>query len=334
MFGKLFNPIQLVTPDMKVSVVIPALNEEIIIGNCLSAIRENDQSVELIVIDNGSTDRTVEIAKKYCDKVIIKPEFSLAQMRDHGANIATGDIIVTTDADCIPPRNWISQLIQPLKDPKVVAVGGTFRPLNKNLLSSFYCWVSVLTQKIFKLFQGANMAYKKEAFLKSKGYADAKRAEDWNLSWNFRQIGKLRFTRKAYTFTEIPLNRQFEYPGVFISIFLMILGGMLNWMNLVGFGVGYMSSEGYTFLVRHRTNLRRSHISLVALAVVYFLRRAIPIANFMFLVGLLSGVLGFHMINEELRFVIEDLKLYKTRKEPDNSLTGFIKQQLIRIIGI
>lgn len=104
-----------------------------------------------------------EIAKQYCDKVLIRPGYTLAEMRDLGAREATGDIIVTTDADCIAPENWIEELIKPFQDPKVAAVGGAFRPLNKNPLSSFYCWCSAIMQGSFGLFQGANMAYTKKS---------------------------------------------------------------------------------------------------------------------------------------------------------------------------
>ena len=91
---------------MKVSVVIPALNEEGNIEKCLKSIRRQAQEVELILIDNGSEDNTPEIARKYCDQVHIKPGYSLAEMRDFGARAATGDIIVTTDADCIAYRRY------------------------------------------------------------------------------------------------------------------------------------------------------------------------------------------------------------------------------------
>jgi len=135
-----------VSLDMKVSVVIPALNEEGMIEQCLTSIRRNDIPVELILIDNGSVDRTPEIARGIADKVFIKPGYTLAEMRDFGAREAAGDIIVTTDADCIAPTNWISRLIKPFDDPKVVAVGGAFRPLNVNPASKLYCWMSSIMQ--------------------------------------------------------------------------------------------------------------------------------------------------------------------------------------------
>jgi len=319
---------------MKVSVVIPALNEEAEIGKCLESIRRQDQEVELIVIDNGSVDRTPEIAGEHSDRVFIKPGYSLAEMRDLGAREAAGEIIVTTDADCVAPEGWISTLVKPFEDPKVVAVGGGIRPVNRNALSRFYCWMSALVQGFFGLFQGANMAYRKDAYLKSPGYAEAKRAEDWNLSWHLRRYGKTKFIRRAYTYTDIPFNRQVEFPGIIISGLLILLGGVTGWLNLVGFGLGYILSEAATFVYRHRSNLRRSHVALILLGLVYVYKRSLPLANYMFIAGGLAGVFVYHFISEDIRFAIEELKLYKLRKEPDDSLSGQIKQHLIRLMKL
>jgi glycosyltransferase involved in cell wall biosynthesis len=319
---------------MKISVVIPALNEEGMIKECLTSIRQQDMPVELILIDNGSIDRTPEIAGRIADRVIIKPGLTLAEMRAFGAREAQGDIIVTTDADCIAPTDWLSNLIKPFDDPKVVAVGGVIRPLNVNLFSSFYCWMSSIMQGVFGFFQGANMAYRKDAFLKSPGYASAKRAEDWNLSWHIRKQGKTQYVRNAVTRTEIPFDRQIEYPGGILSTVLSILGFMLNIPMLMGVGAGFVGSEMFTFLYRHKSNLRRSHMALAGIAVLYASQRFIDALSFNLSMGFLLGIFGFHVINDDLRQAIEELKLYKTRKNRDHGITGMIKLQLIKLLEI
>ena len=282
---------------MKISVVIPALNEEGMIEQCLTSIRRNDTPVELILIDNGSIDKTPEIARAIADKVYIKPGYTLAEMRDFGAREATGDIIVTTDADCIAPTDWITKLVKPFENPKVVAIGGSFRPLNDNPFARFYCFLSAIMQSIFGLFQGANMAYRKEAFLNSPGYASAKRAEDWNLSWHIRQQGKIRYVRKAFTRTEIPFNRQIEYPGGILSSLLAILGVFLDVPLFVGLGAGFVSSEVSTFLYRHKSNLRRSHLAIVAMVLLYSGNRFLDALSYNLALGFLLGFFAFHFIN-------------------------------------
>ena len=320
--------------DLKISVVIPALNEEEGIDRCLRSIRRQDLQTELILIDNGSVDRTPEIAREQCDSVLVRPGFSLAEMRDLGARESSGDIVVTTDADCEAPPHWLRELTRPFSDPKVVAVGGAFRPLNRNQLSRFYCWMSALVQGTLHLFQGANMAYRRDVYTKSKGYASAKRAEDWNLSWNLRKYGKTKFIRKAYTFTEIPFNRQVEYPGIIASSVLVLLGGLMGWVNLVGFGLGYIISEAATFIYRHRSNLRLSHIALIALALVYLFQRTLPVVNYMFIAGSLAGVFAYHFISEDVKQGIDELKHYKLRNEPDRGVKDFIKKGLIELLRL
>jgi len=67
---------------LRVSVVIPALNEEEFIGDCIRSLRAQTlPPAEIIVVDNGSTDRTVEIAKELADKVIIMPDVGIVQLR-------------------------------------------------------------------------------------------------------------------------------------------------------------------------------------------------------------------------------------------------------------
>lgn len=318
---------------MNISVVIPALNEEEGIEECLQSIRRQDVPVELILIDNGSIDRTPEIAAEYCDKVYVKPEYTLAQMRDFGAREASGDIIVTTDADCIAPPGWLTKLTKSFKDPKVIAVGSGFRPVNVNPLSRFYCWISPIMQRI-GLFQGANMAYRREAYLNSDGYSNAKRAEDWHLSFNLGLIGRTKFVPGAFVYTEIPLNRQIEYPGVIVSALLLLIGLLVGWLNLVGFGIGYIGSEAFTFVYRYRARLRRSHLALVALVIAWFLRSFMTYGEWLLTLGTLAGILSYHVISEDLRIIIEDLRLYKVSEKKEKGIKGQIKQQLIRLIGL
>lgn len=319
---------------MKVSVVIPALNEEGMIEECLTSIRRNDYPVELILVDNGSIDRTPEIAREIADEVYIKPGITLAEMRDFGARAATGDIILTTDADCITPTDWVGRMVKAFENPKIVAVGGAIRPLNPNPFSRLYCWMSSIMQSLFGLFQGANMGFRKEAFLKSPGYASAKRAEDWNLSYHISQYGKTKHLRRAFTRTEIPFDRQIEYPGGIISFALALIGLILNIPLFVGLGAGFVSSEMLTFLYRHKSNLRRTHLALVGMVLLYAGNRFIDAFSYNLSLGFLMGFFAFHFINDDIRLGIEELKLYKTNTVPDNSFTGVIKKQLIKIMGI
>ncbi|PIY78866.1 MAG: glycosyl transferase family 2, partial [Parcubacteria group bacterium CG_4_10_14_0_8_um_filter_35_7] len=92
----------------KFSIIIPAHNEEKYIGKCLGSIKKASQfcqnQVEIIVILNRCHDRTEEIVKKINVKIFKNDRQNLAALRNFGAKQATGDIIITIDAD-----SWMSQ---------------------------------------------------------------------------------------------------------------------------------------------------------------------------------------------------------------------------------
>lgn len=119
--------------QVDVSVVIPALNTVETLEKCLASIKTNTSKYEceIIVVDAGSTDESLEIAKKHADKVLNGVPSRIN--RNKGIENAEGDIICFTDSDCIVPEKWIDRLVDGLlrlnkKDNKVVGVGGANIP--------------------------------------------------------------------------------------------------------------------------------------------------------------------------------------------------------------
>jgi len=109
---------------MKVSVVLPALNEEKGIGTTLDHIKKNEFSkkkwdLEILVVDGGSTDKTPHIVKEKGGIVIQEPRKGYGRAYKTGFTKATGDIIVTGDADATYPFDEIHQYIQELIDNKL-----------------------------------------------------------------------------------------------------------------------------------------------------------------------------------------------------------------------
>ena len=94
---------------MKISVVVPAFNEEKLIGRSLGAIRKACTAIEergweweMIVCDNNSTDRTAELAREAGAKVVFEPVNQISRARNRGASVATGDWLIFVDADSFP----------------------------------------------------------------------------------------------------------------------------------------------------------------------------------------------------------------------------------------
>ncbi len=104
---------------MVISVVIPAFNEEADLGGCLSALAAQTLSpslFEAIVVDNGSTDATAEIAQRFVPilplRVVSLPRRSISTARNSGALLAEGRELVFLDADCRPNPNWLRDFVE------------------------------------------------------------------------------------------------------------------------------------------------------------------------------------------------------------------------------
>jgi glycosyltransferase involved in cell wall biosynthesis len=119
---------------MKVSVVIPAFNEERVLGKTLGAIRhamaafdEVGWSSELIVCDNNSTDRTAAIATEAGALVVFEPVNQISRARNAAAARAAGDWLIFVDADSIPSRELFADVVRTIGRTRCVAGGSTVR---------------------------------------------------------------------------------------------------------------------------------------------------------------------------------------------------------------
>ena len=91
------------------SVVIPAFNEKQDIEASLSSLVNQSYPrarYEIILVDNGSTDRTPEIASAYADLILSKPDGNVGAVRNFGIASASGSVIICTDADCVVTPDW------------------------------------------------------------------------------------------------------------------------------------------------------------------------------------------------------------------------------------
>src|SRR5688572_3741629 len=109
----------------RVSVVIPAFNEAKSIGKVIEqmALQDYPEAIELIVVDNNSTDDTAKIAENLGAKVILEKNKGTRFAYDAGMRAARGEIICVTNADVRLPANWITSLVHPYADSKVTGVG-------------------------------------------------------------------------------------------------------------------------------------------------------------------------------------------------------------------
>src|SRR3990167_8611337 len=129
---------------MKISFVIPAHNEEAVIGKCLASVfKEINRSrtsidTEVVVVDNASTDRTREEALKFPNVTVVRENLKgLVYARRAGWVATDGDIVANIDADTILPPGWLSTVVSEFaKDKNLVALTGPYIYYDLNLFQS------------------------------------------------------------------------------------------------------------------------------------------------------------------------------------------------------
>ena len=285
---------------MQATIVIPALNEEAFIGDCLRSLRAQTMlPAEIIVVDNGSTDRTVEIAKGLTARVIVMPDVGIVALRQAGAEAAVNPIIVSTDADTTFPTFWLEKLLRHFSDPNVVAVGGQIMPSIPGPMEDLYA-KGLSASASTGLFSGANMAFRRDAMLKAGGYVKVRRAEDWALATRLRSQGRIVYDPEAYVYTDIPFNRQLEFASLATNAGLLGLGAATRSPGYLGFSSGFFLSSLGTVIDKVPDALHHSQIAVVGFALLSLIRGAISRARFHFLAGLLTGMLGHHFITEDV----------------------------------
>ena len=108
---------------MKLSVIVPMFNEEQAIARCLEAVRGAAPQAEILVVDGGSEDRSTELARPRCDRLIAAPRGRAAQM-NAGAKCAAGECLIFLHADTIVPPTFASDITKALADSAIA--GGRF----------------------------------------------------------------------------------------------------------------------------------------------------------------------------------------------------------------
>jgi len=193
-----------------ISVVIPALNSASTISHTLSSIFSNEfprSLYEVLVIDNGSSDDTVQIAKRYPVKVHHCPKKGIGPPRNFGIRMAKGDIVCFTDSDCIVEKDWLEKITGFFEqNPKADGVGGPvfpyFRSQNKiqRLTGELFAEDQGYPKEIKKvefgslngMIFGSNCAYKKKALVHA-GFFSEPGGSNLELSWRLARMGRNLF---------------------------------------------------------------------------------------------------------------------------------------------
>jgi len=182
--------------DIKFSIIIPAHNEEKYIGKCLESISKASKAfenqVEVIVVLNRCTDRTEEIAKSYKCITIKNNDKNLSKIRNAGADIAKGEIIVTIDADTQMNDHVLSSVEEYLTTGKYIGGGvtGKFERMSLGIFVSTLLLIGPILLKYGAISVGIFWCYKKD-FQSINGFnEDMLMAEDADFAKRLKEWGK------------------------------------------------------------------------------------------------------------------------------------------------
>lgn len=197
---------------MKLSIVIPAFNEEKLLPSTLAAVANAAGALaaagvthEVIVCDNNSTDRTAAIAREHGAQVIFEPVNQISRARNTGATLAAGDWILFLDADSRPSYGLFSELAPVLYDEHMLYGGALLE------MDEYYAIAAALVTawhglaQTLKLAAGSFMFMRREAFVASGGFStELFASEEVEFSQRLRRLARERGQQFAFL-TENPL---------------------------------------------------------------------------------------------------------------------------------
>jgi glycosyltransferase involved in cell wall biosynthesis len=197
---------------MKISIIVPAFNEERLLAQSLQSIRAamrafegQDGSAELIVCDNNSTDRTAEVARGEGAQVVFEPVNQISRARNAGAGAATGDWLVFIDADSHPSAGLFADAADAMTSGRFIGGGVTVKLDEFSLSLSFFTGLWNFISRTRKWCAGSFIFCDAQAFREIGGFsAEFFASEELDLSKRLTAFGKTK-GRRLVILTRHPL---------------------------------------------------------------------------------------------------------------------------------
>ncbi len=227
------------------SVIIPALNEERFLSRCLESLKDQDYAgeYEIIVVDNGSSDRTPEIARNLGVNVISCPCRGVVFARDAGFKASKGGIIVQADADTVYPGDWLSRIVAHFSlNPDAMSVCGDVvyihSPLWARVLQSARRLINLLSLRLSRkpaLCPASSLAFRREALLKAGGYNTGMPfiGDERDLQGRLDRVGRMIYDPRLLSTTSARRFQGRFYQFIFVD---MLWGTLLEqaWYGVTG----------------------------------------------------------------------------------------------------
>jgi glycosyltransferase involved in cell wall biosynthesis len=206
-----------------ISFVIPALNEESVIQHCIWSIHKNAVfysgiEYEVIVVDNGSIDRTADLARQAGAIVAYEPTKGITRARQAGLEASHFNFVAFIDADNELPCGWIGLALATINRPGVVAASGpvVYRDLSiyKRVIVFLFYIVAKIVHPIFPMLQGGNFILRKKAMIRA-GLFNTEidfYGEDTDTAKRLSRVGAVLFSLRMYAYTSA---RRMDEEGLF-----------------------------------------------------------------------------------------------------------------------
>ena len=183
---------------MKISVIIPAFNEERLLAGTLAQVRsamavfaQRGWESELIVCDNNSSDRTAEIARAAGAAVVFEPINQIARARNRGAAAAAGDWLIFVDADSQPSAGLFADAAEQIQSGRCLAGGATVQMDEKFLLAGFLTWMWNCSSRAGRWLAGSFIFVEAAAFRSIGGFNNEMFAgEELDLSKRLKRLAR------------------------------------------------------------------------------------------------------------------------------------------------
>jgi rSAM/selenodomain-associated transferase 2 len=182
---------------MRVSIIIPAFNEALLIRPFLWNLRERTRGAEIIVVDGGSTDGTDRLAEGFCDHVIRSGARSRARQMNVGADAAGGEIFWFLHADAEVPMESLNEIVRIMRNPEIC--GGFFRirlpaaPAVYRLTDGFAHYAGLL---LGMRCGDHGIFCRRSAFVDTGGFPDVPLMEDVEFFRRLRRCGRVLYSNK------------------------------------------------------------------------------------------------------------------------------------------
>lgn len=297
---------------MTISVIIPCFNEEKnVVKSVMGLIGQTRKVDQIIVVNDGSTDKTLAELKKVSKHVEIvnlaKNSGNKSRAQQEGLKLVTSDIFITTDADSLLDKHFVERVAEDFKDKKVIAVAGYVKSLKHNFLTSCREIEYVVSQRIHKEAQsrldamyvipGCAGAFRTDIFKKHIHFDHDTLTEDLDFTFKLHKLGfKIKYDKKAICYT--------QDPGSINSY----INQMRRW-----YAGGWQNIKKHTHILNRPFNTLELAMTYIEGLVFSFILFLVPLISIQYYIGMIISYMFFILIIALFAAIVDkrwDILLY------------------------